>query len=102
MDEHELKNFQRELLRAGYDYDENEVTYLWNVAKRCALTAGVPMGATAGVMTAGAGMVSIPVVGAVPGWFVGALSGFVAGTAVCTFSKSGYKRVFDQLLLNRR
>ena len=56
---------------------------LYELAKRCAKTSGVPMAGGAAVMGASAGSVTIPVVGAVPGAVAAALGGLLVGTGSC-------------------
>ena len=93
--------FQRSLLDNGIlGYDRDSVRYLFKVAKICAKTAGVPLGAATGLMTSGIGTVAVPGVGAVPGYVVGALSGFLSGTVICTMSRMGLKKELDKLLEN--
>lgn len=96
--DNELHQFQYHLMRNGLNYDYDDVKYLFSVAKQCAKTFGVASGLTAGTMMAGAGSVTIPGVGAVPGYVAGFLAGMVGGTAICTLQRASMKPGLDQLL----
>lgn len=56
---------------------------LYELARRCAKTTGVPMAGGAAVMGANAGAVVLPVVGSVPGAVAAALGGLLVGTGSC-------------------
>lgn len=89
--------FRQQMLAMGIiSYREHES--LWSIARRCAGTMGVPMGGAGLVMGAGAGTVTIPGVGAVPGAVAGFLAGFVAGTVTCSGLNLSYRDELRKLL----
>lgn len=95
----ELEEFKYNLMRNDIvGYSHSDVEYLYNVAKICAKTAGIPTAAATGVAMAGVGSVTIPGVGAVPGWVAGALAGFIGGTVSCTIVRGSLKRQLDSIL----
>ena len=94
----ELFDFRYKLLQNGFSYEVSDVKYLLQAAKSCARTLGLASGASAGVALAGVGSVTIPGVGAVPGYVAGFLAGLVGGTAVCTIQRASIKRELDQML----
>ena len=76
-------DFRREILKLGIiSYDEQDK--VWDIAKKCARTAGIPTAGAGLVLGSSTGAVTVPGVGAVPGAIVGMLAGFVTGTAACT------------------
>jgi len=83
----------------GYSTDDLE--YLYNVAKICAVQGGIPVAGAGAVLGAGAGTIALPVLGSVPGWVAGALAGFVGGTAVCVMGRGAIKGELDKLLAHR-
>jgi hypothetical protein len=56
---------------------------LWQIAQRCAKTAGVPMAGFGAIAGTKMGAVTVPVFGAIPGALAGALAGLAAGTVSC-------------------
>lgn len=64
---------------------------LIDIARRCAMTVGVPLAGTGAVGMAGAGAVMVPGVGAVPGYIVGLLAGMVTGTSMCVMLNSSMR-----------
>ena len=58
------------------------------VIKRCS-AYGLATAGSGAVVMAGAGAVTIPLVGSVPGWVAGFLAGFVGGTVLCTMVQRG-------------
>ncbi len=97
----EMVDFQRRMLDVGLVYQEADLAYLLQVAKRCSREAGVPMGAASGAMTAGVGAVTVPGVGAIPGWVAGALAGYLTGTVMCTVVRGSMKKELDALVQNK-
>ena len=94
-----VSGFKQTMVKNGITgYSRSDLTYLYNIAKSCAKTNGIPVAGAGAVMAAGAGSVTIPVVGAVPGFVAGALAGFVGGTASCMIARSTLKRGLDDLL----
>lgn len=99
MDNNELINFQRSLASNGLiGYSHSDLQYLFNIARICARTAGVPLGGAGAVMGAGAGSVTLPGIGAVPGFVAGALAGFIGGTASCMVARGALKKNLDEIL----
>jgi hypothetical protein len=97
----EVFKFRENLAKNGIiGYSPDKLEYLYNVAKICARTAGIPAAGATAVMAAGVGSVTIPGVGAVPGWVAGALAGFVSGTVSCTIMRVSFKEKLDELYLN--
>jgi len=99
MDNEEMTDdFRRQLLGMGIvRYDEQAT--LWDAARHCARTMGVPLAGGFAVVGAGAGSVTVPVLGAVPGYVAGMLAGFVLGTGACMAVNQGLiddlKRLLD-------
>lgn len=76
-------SFVVELLKIGIvSYKEQET--LFQIAKRCAKTTGVPMAGAGALMGIKAGSVVVPGVGTLAGPVAGALAGLFAGTFSCT------------------
>lgn len=98
MSEVDLHAFRRRLLDLGLSYRDDDLSYLWEVAKRCAKTSGASLGAAAGLMSAGAGAVAVPGVGAVPAWILGFLAGAATGTVTCTVVHGSLKRELDKIV----
>lgn len=76
-------NFAIELSKIGivaYNEQEN----LFQIAKRCAASSGIPMAGAGAVIGLKTGSVVVPGVGTIAGPVVGALAGLVAGTFSCT------------------
>ncbi len=63
-------------------YKEQEK--VWQIAKRCAMTSGVPLAGAGAVMGAKMGTVTVPGVGTIAGSVAGALAGLFGGTISCT------------------
>jgi hypothetical protein len=61
----------------------DEEATVYEIARRCALHAGVPMGAAVGVASAGAGTMTLPGIGTVSAGLVGFLAGAASGTIGC-------------------
>ena len=76
-------NFAKELMARGIlSYQEHEK--LWQIAKRCARTTGMPMAGAGAVAGLQMGTVTLPGIGTVAGPLAGALAGLFAGTVSCT------------------
>ena len=82
-------DFRREMLQLGI-ISYNEQDTLWDIAKKCARTAGIP--------AAGGGMVLGMGAGAVPGALVGMLAGLATGTAACTAANAKHRSALRTLL----
>ena len=77
------ENFVKELMSIGIlSYQEQEK--MWDIAKRCARTAGIPMAGAGALIGLKAGTVAVPGFGTIAGPVAGALVGLFAGTASCT------------------
>lgn len=95
----DFRKFQDTLIKNELiGYSPSKVKFLWNTAKHCYKTLGIPMGVATGLATAGAGSVAIPGVGAVPGWVAGFLAGAVSGTTMCTIAKAPLKPMIDSII----
>jgi hypothetical protein len=91
------RDFRRQMLAMGIvRYDEHET--LWSAARHCARKMGVPMAGGLAVVGAGAGSVTLPVLGAVPGYVAGMLAGFAIGTGSCMAVNLRYKNDLKRLL----
>jgi len=90
-------DFRREMLRLGF-ISYNKQDTLWNIAQKCARTAGVPAAGAGLVLGMGAGSVTIPGIGAVPGAVAGMLAGLAAGTAACTAANVKHRAALRALL----
>jgi hypothetical protein len=74
--------FTREMMSLGIlSYREQET--LWQLARRCAATVGIPMAGSLSLLGTKMGTVTLPGVGTVSGAVAGALAGMAAGTTVC-------------------
>lgn len=96
-----LEEFAANTRKMGVDitgYNPNDKLYLFNVAKLCAKTAGVSMGAVGGLFGTTMGSVTVPVIGSVPGFVAGFLAGAIGGTVSCTIARMSMKRDLDQFL----
>ena len=90
-------DFRREMLKLGIiSYREQDT--VWDIAKKCARTIGVPAAGAGLVMGSGAGAVTVPGIGAVPGALFGLLAGFGAGTLGCTAVNVRYRNDLRKLL----
>lgn len=90
-------DFRREMLKMGI-VSYNEQATLWDIAKKCGRTMGIPAAGGGMVLGASAGMVTVPGVGSVPGAVVGLLAGFVTGTAACTAVNVRHRDALRSLL----
>lgn len=87
----DFRSFQREIVKLGsYSYDEQQS--IFDLAKRCARTTGLSLGAAGAVGTAALG----------PGAAVGFLAGLATGTAACTAGSLLYREQIKQLLEESR
>lgn len=99
MDEQDAMNddFRRQMLTLGIvRYDEQAT--LWQAAKHCARTMGVPAAGVGAVLGAGAGSVTVPGLGAVPGYLAGMLAGLAVGTGACMAVNWKHKNELRRLL----
>jgi hypothetical protein len=84
-------SFRSDLLKLGIiSYREQET--LWQIALRCAKTAGVPAAGAGMLLMAEVTTVAIPGVGAVPGAVAGLLAGLVSGTVTCTMANASMRQ----------
>ncbi len=91
------QSFRRELLKLGViSYHEQDT--LWSIAKKCAVTTGLPLGAAAGLMSMKAGTVVVPGVGTISAGLAGFLAGLTTGTAMCTAVNLSYRNEMRKLL----
>lgn len=91
------QDFRRELVKIGIiSYREQES--LWSIAKRCAVTTGLPMGGGGMVMGAKMGTVAVPGVGTMSGAAAGFLAGLLSGTAMCTAANVAYRDELRRLV----
>lgn len=82
------QRFVTQMIQIGIvSYREQE--NLWNIAQRCAKTAGVPM--------AGAGALTGASMGAIPGAVVGALVGLATGTGSCVMLNAATRQRLREL-----
>ena len=98
-----IDDFADNMIKLGVDifqYSPNDRMYIYQVAKLCAKQAGIPLGAATGVAMSGVGSVTLPLVGAVPGYVAGFLAGAIGGTVACTIGRMSFKRDLDNLLDN--
>lgn len=63
-------------------YKEQEK--VWQIAKRCARTSGLPMAGAGALLGLKMGTVTVPGVGTIAGSVAGALAGLFSGTLSCT------------------
>ena len=90
-------DFRREMLRIGIiSYREQDT--LWDIAKKCSRTLGVPTAGVGLVIGLQGGAVTVPLVGAVPGALFGLLAGWGAGTFTCTALNYRHRRDLRQFL----
>lgn len=66
----------------------SEAETMGAVLRHCA-EFGVALGGGAAVVTAGAGTIIVPGLGAVPGWLAGFAAGWASGTLACTMANRG-------------
>ena len=89
-------NAQNKLKQYGILGHKEQET-LYELAKRCAKTTGVPAAGGAAVMGAQAGAVTLPVVGAVPGAVAAALGGLLVGTGSCVALNLAAKKKLKEI-----
>jgi hypothetical protein len=95
MSEPEQK-FIAEMMQLGIlSFTEQET--LWDIAQRCAMTAGVPMAGFGVVALGKVGMIMVPGVGALPGAVVGALAGLAGGTMSCVILNTSVREQLREL-----
>ncbi|MDP3082858.1 MAG: hypothetical protein Q8N44_04080 [Rubrivivax sp.] len=71
-----------------------------SIARRCAVTIGVPTGAAGALMGMKAGTVVVPGVGTLSGSLAGFLAGLSAGTMMCTAANMAHRKEMRRLLDN--
>lgn len=98
MDTADFLKFRSNLLKDNLGYSNSDMEYLFNVLKRCHKSHGLVLGAVGG--TAGAAVGGTMTLGtmAIPSWVVGALAGYVGGTASCTIGLGSLKRHLDEIV----
>lgn len=91
--------FQKSLTYLGLNYSEADMDLLQKVAVKCMVTKGVKVGAAGALV--GAVVVGAPTAGsaAAPGWLIGGLIGFTAGTVTCINRNYPWKEALDELLV---
>lgn len=97
MSDFDFQRFQKQLIGIGIiRYKEHET--LFQIAKRCAVTTGLPMAGAGMVMGIKAGTVALPGGGTISGGAAGFLAGLLAGTMVCTAANQSYRRELRSLI----
>lgn len=90
------QKFAEQLMTIGIiSYKEQET--LWQIAKRCGSTAGVPTAGAGAVLGANLGTVTIPGVGTIAGSLAGAIVGLAAGTLSCTMLNVSMRQELKKL-----
>ncbi len=90
------QKFVGEMLKLGILSHKEQET-LWQVAKRCAGTAGISMGGVGAVAGLKAGTVTVPGVGTISGALAGFLAGLAAGTTSCVMLNHTFKDELKKL-----
>lgn len=80
---------------------EEEAT-VFDIARRCAAHAGLPLGVAVGVASAGAGTVTLPGIGTISGALAGFLAGATSGTAICIMANYGVREELSNLVREAR
>jgi hypothetical protein len=88
----------RGLAKDYFGLGDSEGETLMKLAKRCAMTSGIPVAGAGGVALAGVGSVAIPLIGSVPGYVAGALAGFIGGTTACMIARRSTAEHVKQIL----
>lgn len=93
--------FVGQLMSIGIvSYREQET--VWKIAQRCARTTGMATAGAGLIAGAGAGTVTIPGIGAIPGALAGFLAGLVGGTAMCTIANASLREQLRTLAREAR
>ena len=89
-------SFIKDLMAIGVlSYKDGEK--LWQIAQRCAASAGISLGAAGAILGAKGGTVIVPGYGTVSGALVGALAGMIGGTVSCTVLNLGARTELRKL-----
>jgi hypothetical protein len=99
-DDTATESFRRQML-ALHIISYSDQDTLWSIARKCAATTGIPLGGGFAVLGAGAGAVTVPGVGSIPGYLAGFLAGLATGTATCTALNLRYRSDLRQFLDDR-
>ena len=90
------QKFTQELIKIGIiSYKEQET--LFQIAKRCASTTGIPMAGAGALIGLKAGTVTVPGIGTMAGSVAGALAGLLGGTISCTMLNVGMRQQLQSL-----
>jgi hypothetical protein len=89
------QSFVQSMISIGIVSTKEQET-VWDIVKRCKHVGGT-VGAAVGAATATAGSVVVPGVGALPGWFAGALAGYAYGTFACTLANVTFREQLQRL-----
>ena len=94
------QNFVQSLMTIGIlSYKEQET--LWQIAKRCAATTGLPMAGAGFLLGMNAGTVFLPGIGSISGSVAGALAGLFSGTFSCTMLNRSMQQELKNLAQGR-
>ena len=96
-----IEQFNNDLIaiaRNTLGVPDNQMGMFLDAAKYCARTQGVAFGLTGAAAGAAMGTVMVPVIGSAPGWIVGALVGFVGGTAACMVGRETVVQGINRIL----
>jgi hypothetical protein len=92
------EKFVNTLMAIGIiSYREQET--VWQIAKRCAMTSGVPMAGAGALMGAKMGTITIPGYGTIAGSVAGALAGLFSGTVTCTMVNVSMRKELKKLAI---
>ncbi|WAC18218.1 hypothetical protein OVA24_13320 [Luteolibacter sp. SL250] len=96
METADFLKFRSNMLKDNLGYSNSDMEYLFNVLKRCMAygVAGAGVGAYAG---ANAGMITLGTM-TIPAVVVGALAGYVGGTASCAIGLGSLKGHLDEIV----
>jgi hypothetical protein len=90
------QKFIQELIKIGIiSYKEQET--LFQIAKRCAATTGMPMAGAGALIGLKAGSITVPGIGTIAGPVAGALAGMISGTVSCTMLNAGMRKELQGL-----
>ncbi len=76
------QDMRNQMLQIGI-LSHNEQETMFQLAKRCAKTSGLPLGVAIGAAGTKAGTVALPGIGTISGAAAGFLAGLTTGTASC-------------------
>ena len=90
-------DFRKQMLGMGIvSYTQQDT--LWDIGKRCARSGGIVTAGGVAALGAGAGAVTVPGIGSVPGAVAGMLAGMVMGTGACMAVNVRHRNALRQLL----